>query len=58
VPGQHVANAADPAVCTTDHGQPLECERRPSAVSKKMFERLTFDTPMGTKERDADPGVD
>jgi len=38
VPGQHVADASDPAVCAAAQGKPLQCKGRPGAGSKKMLE--------------------
>jgi len=40
VSGQHVADAGDLAVCTADHGQSLQRERRPGTVSQQVFEAL------------------
>ena len=47
MPGQHVADAGDPAVWAADHGEPLECEGGPGTVSQQVFERLTLDTHLG-----------
>jgi ketol-acid reductoisomerase len=40
VPGQHVADAGDPAVLAADHKESLEGERGPGAVSQQMFEGI------------------
>ena len=47
VPRQHVADAGNPAVWATDHGESLECEGGAGAVSEKMLKRLTLDTHLG-----------
>ena len=39
VPGQHVADASDAAICTTDRGEPFERERWPGAVSQQVLIR-------------------
>ena len=56
--GQHVANAGDAVVCTAPHGKSLEDEGGPGAIPQQVFERVTLDTQMGTKECDPDSGVD
>ena len=58
VSGQHVADAGDPAVWAADHGELLQCDGGPGAIPQQVFQRLTLDTQMGTKERDPDTGVD
>ena len=58
VSGQHVADAGDPAVWAADHGDPLQCEGGPGAIPQQVFQKLTLDTQMGTKECDPDTGVD
>ena len=57
VSGQHVADAGDPAVWAADHGEPLKGEGGPGTVSQEMFQTLTIDTQLETKERDPDTRV-
>ena len=57
VSGEHVAYAGDAAVCTADHGEPLEGKGGPGARAQQVFERLTLDTQLETKERDPDACV-
>jgi hypothetical protein len=57
VSGQHVADAGDPAVWAADHGEPLKGEGGPGPVSQEMFQTLTLDTQLETKERDPDTRV-
>ena len=47
VPREHVADLGDRAVWAADHGESLECEGRPGAVSQQMLKRLTLDTHLG-----------
>ena len=47
VPREHVADLGDSAVWAADHGESLECEGRPGAVSQQMLKRLTLDTHLG-----------
>jgi hypothetical protein len=47
VPREHVADLGDRAGWGADHGEPLEREVRPGAVSEKMLKRLTLDTHLG-----------
>jgi len=54
----HVADAGNPAGWAADHGESLECEGRPGAVSEKVLKGLTIDTQLETKERDPDTGID
>ena len=51
---EHVADATDAAVWAADHGEPLECEGGPGTVPQQVFEGLTIDTQLETKERDPD----
>ncbi len=55
---QHVAHAGDAAVCAADHREPLQCEGRPGAIPQQVFERLTIDTQLETKEPDPDACID
>ena len=55
---EHVADAGDAAVFAADHGEPLQREGRPGAVSQEMFEVLTLDTQLDTVERDPDTRID
>ena len=47
VSGQPVTDAGNPAGWAADHGESLECEGRPGAVSQQMLKRLTLDTHLG-----------
>ena len=47
MPREHVADLGDRAVWAADHGESLECEGRPGAVSQQMLKRLTLDTHLG-----------
>ena len=58
VPGHHVTDATDAAVGAAGHGQSLQCEGRPNALSQQVLEWLTIDTQLETKERDPDTRVD
>ena len=58
VPGQHVADAGDPAVCTADHGEPLQREWRPGAVSEEMFEAPKIARHIAVDECDPHTGID
>ena len=58
MPRMHVADAGNPAGWAADHGESLECEGRPGAVSEKVLKGLTINTQLETKERDPDTGID
>jgi len=58
VPGHHVADAGDAAVGVADHGEPLECEGGPGAVSQEMLERLKIARHIAVEERDPHTRVD
>jgi len=58
VSGQHVADAGDLAVWAADHGEPLECEGGPGAVSEKMLETPNIARHVAGEERYPDTGVD
>jgi len=58
VSGQHVPDASDPAASTADHGESLECEGGPGAVSEKMLETPKIARHVAVDERDPDTGVD
>jgi hypothetical protein len=47
VPRQHVADSGCAAVWAADHGESLECDGRPGAVSEKVLKRLALDTHLG-----------
>ena len=55
---EHIADASDPADWAAAHGEPLACEGGPGAISQQVFEGLTIDTQLETKERDSDTRVD
>ena len=55
---EHIADASDPADWAAVHGEPLKREGRPCAISQQVFEGLTIDTQLETKERDSDTRVD
>ena len=58
VSGEHVADAGDAAVFAADHGEPLEREGGPGAVSEKMFETPKIAGHVAVDERDPDTRVD
>jgi hypothetical protein len=58
VPGQHVADAGDPAASTADQGEPLEGERRPGAVPQQVFETPKIARHIAVDKRDPNTGVD
>ena len=55
---EHIADASDPADWAAAHGEPLECEGGPGAISQQVFEGLTIDTQLETKERDPHARID
>ena len=55
---EHVADADDAAVGVADHGEPLEREWRPGAVSEKMLKTLEIARHIAVGECDPDTGVD
>jgi len=57
VPWQHVADAADPAVWAADHGEPLEREGRPGAVSQQVFQTPKIAGHIAVEERDPNTRV-
>jgi len=58
VPRQHVADAGNPAGWAADHGESLECEGGPGAVSEKVLKTLKIARHVAVDERDPDTGVD
>jgi len=56
--GAHVADAGDAAVGVANHGEPLECEWRPGAISQEMIETLEIARHVAVEERDADARID
>ena len=58
VSGQHGADFGSTAVWAADHGEPLECEGGPGAVSEKMLETPNIARHVAGEERDPDTGVD
>ena len=57
VPGQHVADAGDPAVWAASHGESFEREGGPGAVSEEMFETPKIARHIAIDERDPDTRV-
>ena len=57
VPRQHVADAGNPAGWAADHGESLECEGRPGAVSEKVLKTLKIARHIAVDERDPDARV-
>ena len=58
VPGQQVADFGDPAVCTADHGESFERERRALALPQQVFQTLKIAGHVAVEERDPDARVD
>jgi len=58
VSGQHVADFGYPAVWAADHGEPLEREGRPGAVSQQVLEALKIARHITVDERDPDARID
>jgi len=58
VSGEHVADFGYAAVCTADHGEPLQGEGRPGTVSEKMFEAPKIARHIAIDQRDPDARVD
>ena len=58
VSGQHVADAGCAAVWAAGHGESLEREGWPGALSKKMLETLEIAGHVAVEERGPDTGVD
>ena len=57
VPREHVADLGNVAVWAASHGEPFEGKGWPGPVSQEMFQTLTLDTQLETKERDPDTRV-
>jgi hypothetical protein len=55
---QHVADSGCAAVCTVDHGEPLQRERGPGAVSQQVFETLKIARHVAVDECDPDTRID
>jgi hypothetical protein len=58
VSGQHVADFGYAAVCTADHGEPLQCEGGPGTVSEKMLEAPKIAGHVAVEEGDPDARID
>ena len=58
VPGQQVADSADAAVWAASHGESLEGERGPGAVSQQMFKTPKIAGHIAVDKRDPNTGVD
>jgi len=56
VSGENVADAGDAAVCTADHGEPLEREGRPGTGSEEMFQTLKIARHVAVDECDPEGG--
>ena len=57
-PGYHVTDATDAAVGAADHGESLQCEGRPGALSQQVLETPKIAGHVAVKERDPDTRVD
>ncbi len=51
MPREHVADLGDRAVWAADHGESLECEGRPGAVSQQMLKTLKIAVPSRDRDR-------
>ena len=58
MPWQHVADAGDPVVWAPDHGESLEREGWPGAVTEKVLKTLKIARHIAVDECDPDTGVD
>jgi hypothetical protein len=58
MPWKRVAHARDSAARVADHGESLQCEGRPGALSQQVLETPKITRHVAVDERDPDTGVD